>query len=680
MIFAQMFEMISAGMVVLDRNLTVLQWNRWMVNHSRVKTEDIVGKPLLTFFPNLNKPRFLRNIKSVFAFGTYTYFSQKLDPYLFPFKPVDTFGADFAHMRQRCSMGPLRDENKRIEHVYIMVQDVSELEASNLKLENAMTIQLELAKKAEDANKAKSEFLANMSHEIRTPMNGIIGMSTLLNDTALSTEQKDFVNTISFSADALLSIINDILDFSKIEAGKLELEKINFDLWTTVEDVSDLVAMKAHEKGLDLNCLIQPNIVSYLRGDPGRLRQILINLTGNAIKFTHTGEVKIVVELAEEDSTHTTVRFSVIDTGVGIPADRKDRLFKSFSQVDTSTTRKYGGTGLGLAISKQLAELMGGKIGLDSTDGQGSTFWFTAKFEKQLDLHDPTVPPLDIRDKRILAVERVETHSKVLQAHLEHSGCQFTIIDTASKALKALTQAAEAGKPYHLAIICQVLPDMDGETLGETIKATPSISETLLAILITRGLRGDASRAKKIGFSAYLTRPLKRSQLLDCLAKLFITPKTDVKGEAEKELVTIHTLAESKRRNINILLVEDNPVNQKLALLCLKKFGYHADVASTGKQSLQCLEKTAYDIVLMDIQMPEMDGLEATKIIRDPASNVLCHDIPIIAMTAYAMADDRQRCVDAGMNDYVSKPIKQAELKAAIEKQIAVLDEREPII
>jgi two-component system sensor histidine kinase/response regulator len=533
------------------------------------------------------------------------------------------------------------------------IHDVSEHKRLQAELEEARDRALE-------GSRLKSDFLATMSHEIRTPMNGVIGMAGLLLDTELDPEQREYAETVRSSADALLDIINDILDFSKIEAGKLDLEIVDVDLRTLVEEVADLFAPRAHAKGLELATLVRPEVPPAVLGDPGRLRQILLNLISNAVKFTDTGEVVVRATATEVPGDEVQIHFQVSDTGVGIDLDQLNRLFEPFTQADSSTSRTYGGTGLGLAICRRLVELLGGELTVDSDPGRGSTFEFTIRMQLG-EAAEPQRPRTDLASLRVLIVDDNATNRRILEHQVRSWGMTSTTADGALAALARLRDADNSGAQFDVALLDMDMPGMDGVELTRTIRNDPTVAALPVVLLTSSGVRGSGEAARRAGVSAYLTKPVHQTQLFDVIAALL--------GEQElpTEPITHATLArERAEARPTILVAEDNPANQKVMTAILNRIGYRADIVGNGAEAVEAVRRIAYGAVLMDVQMPQMDGYEATELIRREHSGE--RRVPIIAMTAGAMAGERERCLAAGMDDYLSKPVDRDLLASVLDR------------
>ncbi len=632
-----MIEGMDAGIVVADASYTITEVNSWFLERLGMNRDELIGKNLFASLEGSASSEALQTMLADHRKGF--------------LRTGTAANSDLAGMKVALRVQPIFNATD-YAGIILSITDITDLMESKLA--------------AESASKAKSDFLASMSHEIRTPMHGIIGMTELISQTHLTEEQREYLDIIRVSGDALLSLINDILDFSKIEAGRFELENIGFSLRDALGDTMESVAVQADNKGLELAFHVAQNVPDLLTGDPTRLRQIIVNLVGNAIKFTEHGEVVVDVSTKFTNAGEATLHFVVSDTGIGIPKDKLQDVFRSFTQIDTGMSRKYGGTGLGLAIAVKLAAMMEGRLWAESQLGKGSHFHFVVKFrvrEKDVLSRDQPEKPVDLRGMAVLVIDDNATNRRILEEMLTSFGMKPTCVNGASAALAAVQVAQNLGSPFPLTIIDAQMPEMDGFELSEKLSRLAAAPKPIIMMLTSLGRRGDADLCRQMGISAYLKKPIRQSELFAAIQATFGMSR---KASESAELVTRHTIRERKRL-VRILVVEDNLVNQTLAVRLLEKRGYSVSVCGNGKEAFQALEKDSFDIILMDVEMPEMNGFDATRIIREK-EKVSGEHIPIVAMTAHAMNGDRERCLASGMDAYISKPVSSEELFSIIEE------------
>jgi PAS domain S-box-containing protein len=641
-------EFALDGIIRLDPDGNVAQWNAAAERMFGFTSREILGISLHeTLVPVEVRERYLR--------GWVQFRESGQGPFIGKVQELEAVRKDGSRFPVEVSIGAVSLHGQW--NAVGIVRDITERKRAEADLVAAK-------RAAEAANRSKSEFLANMSHEIRTPMNGVIGLTSLVLDTPLSDEQRRYLDGVMLSAEALLKIINDILDFSKIEAGRLELETLDFDLRETLENTVRTLALRAHEKGLELLCDVRTEAPDALVGDPARLWQVLVNLVGNAIKFTPEGEVAVTVAVESLANDEVCLLFTISDTGIGIPPEKQNALFKPFSQVDSSMTRKYGGTGLGLAISAQIVELMKGRIWFESEVGKGTKFHFTARFglRPATTPKRAPLPPSGLDGLRVLVVDDNVTNRLILSNMLTHWRMRPAEAEGGNVALQLLRDAHQAGQPFGLILLDVMMPVMDGFTVLERIRQMPEINRPVIMMLSSRDEPGDSLRSRTLGAAAYIVKPIRPSELLDAIVDSL---GISLKDAEEPQAPAAPGGAEPPGPSLHVLVAEDNPINQMLAVRILEKAGHSVAVANNGEEVLIAVAREAFDVVLMDVQMPVMDGFEATALIRQQEQGTDRH-LPIVAMTAHAMKGDRERCLEAGMDGYVAKPVQKEELFGAI--------------
>ena len=669
------------AIILVNEAGIIIDWNPQAEILFGWSKEEIVGQPIVEMIiPPKLREKHNHGFSRFLATRQGTILNQRIE--------VSALNRQGEIFPAEISVNPLTTDNTIIFSAFI--RDITKRKKAEHTLREAKET-------AEHAAKAKSEFLATMSHEIRTPMNGIIGMTGLLLDTSLSSQQHQLAETVRSSGEALLTIINDILDFSKIEAGKLEFETIDFDLRVAMEDTLDLLAEKAGSARLELVGNMDIQVPTHVQGDPGRFRQVLLNLISNAIKFTKKGSVTVRITLLEETPEVATIRVAVTDSGIGLDPTTQTHLFQPFQQADSSTTRQFGGTGLGLAICKKLVEQMGGTIGVDSKAGQGSTFWFTAQYIKQ---SKPQVSrqTKDLDNLRLCCIDDHPINRQLVEEYAKAWGLRTTSVSTPTEGLEVLQRAKDNGQPFHIAIVDMEMPGMDGLALARAIKANPQLSSTRLILLSSIGQRGDAKEAKAAGFLGYLTKPIRQNVLRHTIETVMGLEGENLDHLDAPVITRVASLESVEIVNHRILVVDDHQVNQQLAVMMIERLGHRVHVAANGQEALDALKTIPYDLIFMDCHMPVMDGYEATKKIREtenvkstglgvrskeevidlsdsPDSSRLtphCSHVPIVAMTANVMPQDREKCLQAGMDDYLSKPIRPEGLARIFAKWLPV--------